>query len=69
MDTINTRAYHFTAEELHAIKVFCQLANNIAISEHMDYNNDNYYPENFFYKKYQEYANSGECSPAFVVSN
>lgn len=69
MDTIKTRAYHFTAAELHAIKVFCQLADSIAISENMDYDNNNYCAEDFFHKKYQEYVNNGECSPAFVVSN
>lgn len=69
MDTIKTRAYHFTAAELHAIKVFCQLADDIAIYEHMDYGNNNYCAEDFFHKKYQEYVNNGECSPAFVVSN
>lgn len=50
MDTIKTRAYHFTAAELHAIKVFCQLADSIAISENMDYDNTSYYAEVFFIK-------------------
>lgn len=52
MDTIKTRAYHFTAAELHAIKVFCQLADSIAISENMDYDNKDYYVQDFFHKKY-----------------
>ena len=69
MEITNTRTYHFTAAELHAIKVFCQLADSIAISENMDYHNNDYYAEDFFHKKYQEYVNNGECSPAFVVSD
>lgn len=69
MDTIKTRAYYFTTAELHAIKVFCQLADSIAISENIDYDNNNYFAEDLFHRKYQEYVDSGECSPSFVVSN
>ena len=69
MDTTTTRAYHFTAVELHAIKVFCQLADSIAISENMDYNNKDYYVQDFFHKKYEEYVMTGECNSTFVVSN
>lgn len=69
MNITTTRVYNFTAAELHAIKIFCQLADSIAISENIDYNNKDYYAEDFFHKKYQEYVNNGECSPAFVVSN
>lgn len=69
MEITNTRTYRFTTAELQAIKVFCQLADSIAISENMDYHNNDYYAEDFFHKQYQEYVNNGECSPAFVVSN
>lgn len=69
MEITNTRTYHFTTAELQAIKVFCQLADSIAISENIDYHNNDYYAEDFFHKKYQEYVNNSECSPVFVVSN
>lgn len=69
MDTTTTRAYHFTAAELHAIKVFCQLADSIAISENMDYDNKDYYVQDFFHKKYEEYVMTGECNSTFIVSN
>ena len=69
MEITNTRTYRFTTAELQAIEVFCQIADSIVISENIDYHNNNYYSEDFFHKKYQEYVNNGECSPAFVVSD
>lgn len=69
MDTTTTRTYNFTAVELYAIRVFCQLADSIAISENMDYDNKDYYAEDFFHKKYQEYVDNGKCTPTFSVSN
>ena len=69
MDITTTRVYNFTAAELLAIKVFCQLADSIAISENMDYNNKDYYVQDFFHKKYEEYVMNGECTPTFEVNS
>lgn len=51
MEITETRTYRFTAAELDAIKIFCQLADSIAISENMDYGNNDYYAEDFFFTK------------------
>lgn len=64
-----TRAYYFTAEEMRIIYVFCQIADNIAVSEGMDYDNQNYSAENLFNEKYKEYINTGKCSSFFRVSD
>ena len=37
------------------IYTFCQIADDIAISEGMDYDNQNYSAENLFYEKFKEY--------------
>lgn len=63
-----TRAYYFTAEEMRIIYAFCQIADNIAISDGMDYDNQNYSAENLFNEKYKEYINTGKCSSTFRVS-
>lgn len=63
-----TRAYYFTVEEMRIIYAFCQIADNIAISEGMDYDNQNYSAENLFNEKYKEYINTGKCSSSFRVS-
>lgn len=68
MEITETRTYRFTAAELDAIKIFCQLADSIAISENMDYGDNDYYAEDFFHKKYQEYVNNGLCNSTFSVS-
>ena len=52
MEITKTHTYRFTTAELQAIKVFCQLADSIAISENMDYHNNDYYAEDFFHKIY-----------------
>lgn len=64
-----TRTYYFTVEEMRIIYKFCQIADSIAISEHMDYDNQNYSAENLFYKKYKEYIETGKCSSSFRVSD
>lgn len=64
-----TRAYYFTPEEMRIIYAFCQIADNIAISEGMDYDNQNYSAENLFNEKYKEYINTGKCSSSFRVSD
>lgn len=51
MDIITTRTYYFTAAEMHAIFTVCQIADNIAISEHTDYGNEGYFVEDFFSAK------------------
>lgn len=63
------RAYYFTADEMRIIYKFCQIADSIAISEHMDYDNQNYSAENLFMKKYKEYIETGKCSSSFRVSD
>lgn len=63
------RAYYFTADEMRIIYKFCQIADNIAISEGMDYDNQNYSAENLFMKKYKEYIETGKCSSSFRVSD
>lgn len=63
------RAYYFTAEEMRIIYNFCRIADSIAISEHMDYDNQNYSAENLFMKKYKEYIETGKCSSSFRVSD
>ena len=63
------RAYYFTADEMRIIYKFCQIADNIAISEGMDYDNQNYSAENLFNEKYKEYINTGKCSSSFRVSD
>lgn len=69
MEIATTRAYYFTEEEMRIIYAFCQIANSIAISEYMDYDNDSYSPDNLFYKKYKEYIDTGKCSSSFRVSD
>lgn len=69
MNTTTTRIYHFSAAELHAIKVFCQLADNIVISENVENNNSNYSAEEFFYKKYEEYSETENIIPTFQVGD
>lgn len=64
-----TRAYYFTSEEMRIIYAFCQIADNIAISEGMDYGNQHYSAENLFNEKYKEYINTGKCSSSFRVSD
>ena len=64
-----TRAYYFTVDEMRIIYAFCQIADNIAISEGMDYDNQNYSAENLFNEKYKEYINTGKCSSSFRVSD
>ena len=68
MEIATTRAYYFTVEEMRIIYAFCQIADNIAISEGMDYDNQNYPAENLFNEKYKEYINTGKCSSTFRVS-
>ena len=63
-----TRAYYFTAEEMRIIYAFCQIVDSVAISEHMDYDNQHYSAENLFNEKYKEFINNGECNPTFSVS-
>ena len=69
MEIATTRTYYFTEEEMRIIYKFCQIADSIAISEHMDYDNDNYSSDNLFYKKYKEYIETGKCSSSFRVSD
>lgn len=69
MEIATTRTYYFTADEMRIIYAFCKIANDIAISEVMDYDNQNYSVENLFLKKYKEYVNTGKCSSAFRVSD
>lgn len=64
-----TRTYYFTTEEMRIIYAFCQIADDIAISEGMDYDNQNYSAENLFNEKYKEYVNTGKCSSSFRVSD
>ena len=66
---VTTRTYYFTPEEMRIIYTFCQIADDIAISEGMDYNNQNYSAENLFYEKYKEYIDTGKCSSSFRVSD
>ena len=69
MEIATTRTYYFTAEEMRIIYAFCQLADDIAISEDTDYNNQNYSAENLFYEKYKEYIDTGKCGSSFRVSD
>ena len=69
MEIATTRTYYFTADEMRIIYAFCQIAGSIANSEHMDYDNDSYSPDNLFYKKYKEYIDTGKCSSSFRVSD
>lgn len=69
MEIATTRTYYFTEEEMRIIYKFCQIADSIAISEHMDYGNDSYSSDNLFYKKYKEYIETGKCSSSFRVSD
>ena len=69
MEIATTRTYYFTEEEMRIIYKFCQIADSIAISEHMDYDNQNYSAENLFHEKYKEYTDTGKCSSAFRVSD
>lgn len=68
MEIATTRTYYFTEEEMRIIYAFCQIADSVAISEHMDYDNDSYSPDNLFYKKYAEFLDTGKCSSTFRVS-
>ena len=68
MEIETTRTYYFTAEEMRIIYAFCQIADDIAISEGMDYDNQHYSAENLFNEKYKEYINTGKCSSTFRVS-
>ena len=69
MEIATTRTYYFTAEEMRIIYAFCQIADNIAISEGMDYDNQNYSAESLFHAKYKEYIKTGKCSSSFRVSD
>ena len=69
MEIATTRTFYFTADEMRIIYAFCKIADDIAISEGMDYDNQNYSVENLFLKKYKEYVNTGKCSSAFRVSD
>lgn len=69
MNIDTTRTYYFTSEELRTIYAFCQLADNIAISENMDYNNMDFSAEDFFVKKHEEYVNIGKISSFFKISD
>ena len=44
MEIETTRTYYFTAEEMRIIYAFCQIADSVAISEYMDYDNHSYSP-------------------------
>ena len=54
---------------MRIIYAFCKIADDIAISEGMDYDNQNYSAENLFLKKYKEYTDTGKCSSSFRVSD
>lgn len=69
MEIATTRTYYFTEEEMRIIYAFCQIAGSVAISEYMDYDNQNYSAENLFLKKYKEYIDTGKCSSSFRVSD
>ena len=69
MEIATTRTYYFTPEEMRIIYKFCQIADDIAISEGMDYDNQNYSAENLFHAKYKEYIETGKCSSSFRVSD
>ena len=66
---VTTRTYYFTADEMRIIYKFCQIADDIAISEGMDYDNQNYSAEKLFCEKYKEYIETGKCSSSFRVSD
>lgn len=68
MEITNTRTYHFTAAELHAINTFCKIADSICITEKIDNDNEHYSFETFFNAKYEEFINNGKCNPTFTVS-
>lgn len=69
MEIATTRAYYFTAEEMRIIYAFCQIADDIAISEGMDYDNQSYSAVKLFHAKYKEYIETGKCSSSFKVSD
>ena len=69
MEIATIRTYYFTPDEMRIIYKFCQIADDIAISEGMDYDNQNYSAEKLFHEKYEEYVNTGKCSSAFRVSD
>ena len=68
MEIETTRTYYFTEEEMRIIYNFCQIIDNIAISEYMDYNNHSFSPDNLFSRKYAEFLETGKCSSTFRVS-
>lgn len=68
MEIETTRTYYFTEEEMRIIYAFCKIADDIAISEYIDYNNHSYSPNNLFSKKYDEFLETGKCSSAFRVN-
>ena len=68
MDIATNRTYYFTAEEMRIVYAFCQIADNIAISEHTDYGNEGYFVEDVFLQKYREFLDTGKCSSSFRVS-
>ena len=69
MEIATTRTYYFTADEMRIIYNFCQIADDIAISEGIDYDNQHYSSETLFYTKYKEYIETGKCSSSFRVSD
>ena len=69
MEIETTRTYYFTEEEMRIIYNFCQIVDNIAISEYMDYGNHSYSPDKLFSKKYDEFLETGKCSSSFRVSD
>ena len=68
MEIETTRTYYFTEEEMRIIYAFCQIADDIATSESMDYDNQNCSAETFFNTKFEEYINNDECNSTFSVS-
>ena len=69
MEIATTRTYYFTADEMRIIYAFCHITDDIAISEGMDYDNQNYSAENLFHAKYKEYIETGKYSSSFSVSD
>ena len=69
MEIETTRTYYFTEEEMLIIYAFCQIADDVAIFEGMDCDNQNYPAEKLFCEKYKEYIKTGKCSSSFRVSD
>ena len=69
MEIETTRTYYFNEEEMRIIYAFCKIADSVAISEYMNYDNHSYSPDNLFSKKYDEFLKTGKCSSSFRVSD